>query len=95
MEESLLKPVIPSVRSTDGGNRANTRRTCFFCRSEEHLGKDCPKIAAKKRNGTWVDTLPSRMLLVNVRLHKSLSRLRERLPVGDSTTVCAMLQVIR
>jgi hypothetical protein len=54
MEESLLKPVIPSVRSVNGENQGNTRRTCFFCRSEEHLGKDCPKIAAKKRNGTWI-----------------------------------------
>jgi hypothetical protein len=59
MEESLLKPVNRPIVRGIKGNQRQPRRKCFFCRSIEHLGKDCPKIAAKKRDGTWQDK-PSR-----------------------------------
>jgi hypothetical protein len=58
MEESLLKPVLPSVRGVNGRNQSTTRSACFFCRSKEHLGKDCRKVAARKRNGTRVEKPP-------------------------------------
>jgi hypothetical protein len=64
MEEKALglhKPApVPSI-NTMNGQPTKPRKTdpkrprCFFCRSNEHDGKDCPKIKAKKEKGTWVD----------------------------------------
>lgn len=55
MEESLQKPPVrPAVR----GIRGKTPRKCFWCKSPDHLGKDCPKVNEMKRNGTWKDKPP-------------------------------------
>jgi hypothetical protein len=64
MEEKALalhKPThLPSINTVDGKpwksrGGESQRQRCFFCRSTEHDGKDCPKIKAKKDNGTWED----------------------------------------
>lgn len=57
MEESLLKPTfLPFVRGSTG----YSGRICLYYSSKEHLAKDCPKIAARKRNGTWEDGPPKK-----------------------------------
>lgn len=57
MEERQLprrpRPVRPAVNAMNAS--ASTPTRCGFCGATEHVWDTCPRIAAKKRNGTWQD----------------------------------------
>lgn len=40
--------------------RKNKSKFCYFCKSREHTGDTCPKIAARKAAGTWEDRTRSK-----------------------------------
>jgi hypothetical protein len=64
MEEPNFKPksfpVPPQVRGMQTNpqkkpGKSNKVRVCFYCKSREHVMKDCPKVAKKKADGQWED----------------------------------------
>lgn len=54
-EETVQRPMRPFFRQL----QTKGKRSCFFCQSKEHEGKNCPKIAKKKANGTWKEKPPT------------------------------------
>jgi hypothetical protein len=53
-EETVQRPVKPWVRQM----QAKGRTLCFFCKSKDHDGKNCPKIAKKKADA-WKEKPPA------------------------------------
>jgi hypothetical protein len=53
-----VPPAVQGFQFRPNGDKSKKkfhRRKCFYCKDEKHLAKDCPEIAKKKANGTWVD----------------------------------------
>lgn len=67
MEEKTFKPptipkptgITPQLKGFQGkgkyNNKPKQRFACFWCKTNEHTHTSCPKIAAKRADGTWED----------------------------------------
>jgi hypothetical protein len=63
MEEKLnplpklphVPPAMRGMQTKPNKPAPKGRKKCFYCSSEDHIMKNCPKVAKKKANGTWHD----------------------------------------